>query len=153
MSTRCQVVFYESEGTFSGFDTPVAKIYRHSDGYPEGVWDDLIAFVKEFIRKRGFYDPEYMAARFLQAQCNAVDGVTAKLLKVEFEKDGWDSLIQVGVLGYGTSVYWHCDIEYLYCVYPDRVECRKVNMDKWWHSEGPKKKSYTRVIKREALNG
>jgi len=72
MSTRCQIEFMnisnreEKEGPEKGKLVKAVKrrtIYRHSDGYPEGVIPDL----KEFLhwnRERNF-DIEYQTANFI----------------------------------------------------------------------------------------
>lgn len=64
MSTRCVINF--------GFDkVPYAKVYRHSDGYPNGeygVFANLRKFfecVKEQTKDTRFSDPSYLAAKFV----------------------------------------------------------------------------------------
>jgi hypothetical protein len=37
MSTRCQIGFYPEKPTKDTLQNPDALIYKHSDGYPEGV--------------------------------------------------------------------------------------------------------------------
>jgi len=64
MSTRCVI-------EFAWKDTPVAYIYRHSDGYPDsehGVPADLCRFLLEVdttLADKRFGDPEYLAAKFV----------------------------------------------------------------------------------------
>lgn len=54
MSTRCQIEFRNG---------PVRRtVYRHSDGYPSAVIEDLLAFL-QWSERRG--DIEYEAANFL----------------------------------------------------------------------------------------
>lgn len=64
MSTRCVINF--------GTDGEVeAKIYRHSDGYPDGVLPDLQEFFAEVERQTSdtrFNDPCYLAAKFVAWQ-------------------------------------------------------------------------------------
>jgi hypothetical protein len=77
MSTRCVINFCDG-------DEVVAKIYRHSDGYPDtehGVLADLQRFFETVktqcdgtIYGTRFDDPSYLAAKFVvwQAMENAV---------------------------------------------------------------------------------
>jgi len=95
MSTRCQIGFYPYE------DTPLEKwdalIYRHFDGYPDGVLPDIVPILKDFNKNRGLDDTEYASA-----------WLVAKL------KDDY--------LNIGVSNQFHGDIEYYYAVYPNRIE-------------------------------
>lgn len=72
MSTRCQIEFMnistreEKEESEKEKLIKVVKrrtVYRHSDGYPEGVIPDLKEFL-EWNRERNF-DIEYQAANFI----------------------------------------------------------------------------------------
>ena len=72
MSTRCQIEFMnistreEKEGPEKGKLVKVVRrrtVYRHSDGYPEGVIPDLKEFLK-WNEGRNF-DLEYQAANFI----------------------------------------------------------------------------------------
>ena len=72
MSTRCQIEFMnisnreEKEGPEKGKLVKVIRrrtIYRHSDGYPEGVIPDLKEFL-EWNKERNF-DIECQAANFI----------------------------------------------------------------------------------------
>ena len=72
MSTRCQIEFMnistreEKEGPEKGELVKVIRrrtVYRHSDGYPEGVIPDLKEFL-EWNKGRNF-DLEYQAANFI----------------------------------------------------------------------------------------
>jgi hypothetical protein len=71
MSTRCTINFcYQSKDHIN------AKIYRHCDGYPEGVLPDLEEFFKAVVADTTdtrFGDPNYLAAKFVvwQAAQNA----------------------------------------------------------------------------------
>lgn len=64
MSTRCVLNFHENENS-----EPEAKVYRHSDGYPEGVLPDLEKFFNDVIENchgnTRFDDPSYLAAKFV----------------------------------------------------------------------------------------
>lgn len=99
MSTRCQVGFYEEEETdLRRFE---ALIYRHSDGYPEGVLPDLLPILKDFDKNRGLDDLEYASA-----------WVVSRL------KDDY--------LNIGISSNFHGDIEYLYKITPTHLTIFKV---------------------------
>ena len=62
MSTRASIHF-QSDGS------DVAIVYRHSDGYPEGLGEDLKAFFAEVRIQCGhdtrFNDPSYLAAKWI----------------------------------------------------------------------------------------
>lgn len=139
MSTRCQIAFYEDEKQkdLSKFD---ALIYRHSDGYPGnidkgkkeyGVLTDIIPFLTWFKKKGRLDDMEYTSARLLQHLCNEYDkgmeeieeGVSKSLRKKKVK------LIFTGILGHGISKDFHGDIEYIYAIYPDRVEVYETGLD------------------------
>lgn len=63
MSTRCNIHFTEHDA-----GTVVANVYRHSDGYPEGVLPDLQQFftdVEDQTSDTRFDDPSYLAAKFV----------------------------------------------------------------------------------------
>lgn len=91
MSTRAQIQF---EGN------PVL-IYKHCDGYPEGVLPLLGKFVKSFMKDRG-WDEEYMVAQYLH-------DLTADTYYEGKRK----------YTGYGASTTRHSDIEYFYLVKED----------------------------------
>jgi len=92
MSTRCQIGFYETKE--SKLSAPEALIYRHGDGYPEGVIPDIVPILKEFHVGRGLSDIEYASA-----------WLVAKL-KTDF-------------LNIGICKEYHSDIEYYYAVHKD----------------------------------
>lgn len=64
MSTRCVINFCWDTGK-----EVVAKIYRHSDGYPDGVLPDLQRFFEDVKKQTGgdtrFNDPCYLSAKFV----------------------------------------------------------------------------------------
>lgn len=74
MSTRANIHFTFGSGELA------ANIYRHSDGYPEGVLPDLAKFfdaVEEQVPgDTRFNDPEYLAAKFVVWQAYAFHGWT-----------------------------------------------------------------------------
>ncbi len=95
MSTRCQIGFYEPEAKdLTDFE---ALIYRHLDGYPEGVLPVIVPILKDFDINRGLDDVEYSAA-----------WMVAKL------KDGY--------LNIGICKDFHGDINFFYAVYPDHID-------------------------------
>lgn len=66
MSTRSVVNFCYNEHI-------EAKVYRHRDGYPETVLEDLARFftsVKEQTADTRFHDPSYLAAKFVVWQAH-----------------------------------------------------------------------------------
>ena len=61
MSTRA-IVHFMQNGEIE------ARIYRHSDGYPEGLGQDLVAFLQELkdnVRDNRFNDAGYLAAKWV----------------------------------------------------------------------------------------
>ena len=71
MGTRCTINFNRGEEIH-------AKVYRHYDGYPEGVLPDLETFFSDVelqTQDTRFSDPSYLAAKYIdwQAAQNAED--------------------------------------------------------------------------------
>ena len=90
-----------------------AMIYRHSEGYPSGVQDDLAKFfaqVEHDTDDNRFRHPEYLAAKFL-VWAVAVMREHMKLFRIEGEKDG-----PLNFLSYGVAKRSHCDVSYEYFV-------------------------------------
>lgn len=118
MSTRSQIGFYESKPKdLNNFN---ALIYRHSDGYPEGVLPNIIPFLKWWKSGRGLTDTEYVSARLLQWLCNEYDRHGA-----EFDKEAGRTVTTneyTGTLGHGICKNFHGDIEYFYAIYPYSVD-------------------------------
>jgi len=105
MSTRCQIGFYASAS--QPLNQPDVVLYRHCDGYPEGVYGvraTLVPWARDFERRRGLADVEYAAARGLVALIAATGEAS-------------------NVLGYGIcgDKALHGDIEYYYRVDPKWV--------------------------------
>jgi len=129
MSTRCNIEIMRERyhkdkktGQYmpSGKFQRCALLYRHSNGYPDGeygVLNEIVPFIKEFVYKRG-WDPEYLAARLLQYLTNNYD---KRFTQLDTKKI---SLV-TETLCYGICRDYHCDISYLYRVYPDRIEVLK----------------------------
>ncbi len=85
MSTRAQIVVEGNDNI---------KIYKHNDGYPEGVLPILTNLLEQFVTERG-NDPDYCTAQILMA----------------FARDE-----QPSMLGWGLDCKIHSDIKYLYFV-------------------------------------
>ncbi len=110
MSTRCQIAI---EGS------PI-KLYKHSDGYPEGVLPTLLPFVKDFFTRRGD-QPDYFLARLTMTfgleDLKEHEASRARVLKSQGAKAvkdyGYD---KPNLLGFGLDAEWHGDIEYRYLV-------------------------------------
>lgn len=63
MSTRATIHFH-----YPGEPKPVAIIYRHGDGYPDGLGKDLEDFVKEVrenVPDNRFHDAAYLASKWV----------------------------------------------------------------------------------------
>lgn len=119
MSTRCQIGFYEKEEMdLNKFEL---LIYRHSDGYPEGVLPELLPVLKDFDKNRGLDDLEYASA-----------WVVAKF------KDNY--------LNIGISRDFHGDIEYLYKVTPINLTVFAVKFNLEGNTDINKKVSLIKVI-------
>jgi hypothetical protein len=99
MSTRCQIGFYEKPG--QPLKKPSALIYRHWDGYPEGVLPEILPYCVRFEKLRGMGDTEHLAARLL-----------GHLLDRGDPDD---------VLGYGISADFHGDLEFYYAVFGNGI--------------------------------
>lgn len=63
MSTRAQICIKRDTEGFK--DTGGIYIYKHYDGYPEGVMPTLAPMVKEFIENRGD-DAAYLLAQIVR---------------------------------------------------------------------------------------
>jgi hypothetical protein len=118
MSTRCHLGFYSSkEKDIRDWD---ALIYRHYDGYPEGVIPDIEPMLKRFNRERGLSDTSYAAAWLVHELISSYVKDSVKNAKEwgfpGMPKDGknW--------LGHGICKDIHCDIEFFYKIYPSAIE-------------------------------
>lgn len=127
MSTRCQIGFYRSK------EAPIGKwealLYRHSDGYPDGVLPEIEPFLRWWEVQRGMSDIEYCSARLLQYLCNEYDGASRQIAK-EITGKAVDILGKntdyTGILCYGICKGFHGDIEYFYKIYPYGIDVYKV---------------------------
>lgn len=97
MSTRCNIHFVSAKG-----GDVEANIYRHCDGYPDGVLPDLARFfaaVRAQTSDTRFDDPEYLAAKFIVWQADQRRNNTKGLLDF---------------ISVAPCVVDHLDIEYVY---------------------------------------
>ncbi len=126
MSTRCQIGFYKNgEKELTDWE---ALIYRHSDGYPEGVLPDIIPFLLWFKEDRGISDLEYCSARLLQYLCNEYDGHEKEMEKKfpSMRRRHKDENF-TGTLGHGICKQFHGDIDYFYYIYPNAIKVYAVS--------------------------
>jgi len=134
MSTRCQIGFYKTK--YEPITEWSALIYRHSDGYPDGVLPDIQPFLEKWAKGRGLADVEYISARLLQYLCNEYDcdmRVHEEKNKKEWEAQGKEYPEHCrfsGKLGHGICKDFHGDIEYFYRIHPDVIEVYEVG-DIW----------------------
>jgi len=104
MSTRACVHFCQDEKSEAD-----AIIYKHSDGYPDGLGKDLKNFLKEVqknVEDNRFNDAEYLAAKFVVWQAKQLSGDNHYL----------------DFLSLGIAQKDHSDIEYRYKVICNRIK-------------------------------
>jgi hypothetical protein len=141
MSTRCHIGFFSKN--MKSPKNPEALIYKHSDGYPEGVLPTLIPFCVDFNNRRGLDDTEYAAAHCVALFINETNEG-----RKQYDPEG-----KYSYLGYGISKRMHGDIEYFYAVSPGRIKVYSVDnvdrLDTWrllgdvvWDKKGIEYKSY-----------
>lgn len=99
MSTRCQIVIKDGESF-----NPI-KIYKHSDGYPNGVLPTLEPFIKDFVVNRG-PDVEYCLAQIVRHFA----------VKDFVRNDKKEVPSSSRYIGWGLDTELHGDIEFLYIV-------------------------------------
>jgi len=132
MSTRCNIGFY-GDGTDKDLEKPEVLLYRHSDGYPEGVLPDIVPFLKRFNAKRGLNDTEYASAwlmfHLVSLHADVIKGIKEEIKSEHIPDDGCDFLGN-GICG---NRMLHGDIEYLYAVFSDRLEVYSV----YWENDKP----------------
>jgi hypothetical protein len=116
MSTRCQIEFYDVSESEQG--EPVARIYKHSDGYPSNILPMLKELEKVLGKDLGIYgtrtnDPEWAAAEFISRYRPPSDAP---------ENGEHSAVMHYGRRAYRGQIYVtmqiHPDIAYLY-----RVTC------------------------------
>ena len=119
MSTRCQIEFVGKEG--NAVDERIL-VYRHSDGYPEGVVPDL----KEFLKWNGgrISDIEYTSANFIYwskrrfEELYYGDYFEEEKNKKWSEPQSYNSNLLLG-FGICEKDVFHGDIDYFYQVIVD----------------------------------
>lgn len=143
MSTRCQLAIYKNS------TDPVEKpangvfLYRHSDGYPDGVVPDILEFLRSFEASRGISDSAYASARLM-----------AYMVKI-YDEGGVEKF--GGTLGHGIDIWIHSDIEYFYHISPIELKVLRVTHRKDTFDQEPSRKwelveSYPlRGIKKEVI--
>lgn len=94
-----------------------SRIYRHCDGYPEGLGVDLIKFFQEVEKQttdRRFSDSEYLPAKFIVWQAGQYTAEDARYEKKE--------KAPLDFIGIGIGMEYHGDLEYVY-----RVDCSNLD--------------------------
>ena len=109
MSTRATVHFQKDGVTR-------AIVYRHSDGYPEGLGEDLKIFFAgaEKLADRRFNDPTYLAAKFVVWQAGQYARSDSPL-----------DFLSIGVMMEDPD-----DIEYRYLLGCDNSNAPKITIEK-----------------------
>ena len=118
MSTRAQIGIYKSSK--KKISKPDVLLYKHSDGYPDGVIPIIEPFLKRFDAERGIADTEYCGAWLSHA---LVEESIENMKKWFPKKDG------KSFLGHGICKNFHEDIEYFYRVYPNTIEIYETKFD------------------------
>jgi hypothetical protein len=105
MSTRAQICIKRDTEGFQ--KTGGIYIYKHHDGYPEGVMPILKPFVEAFVKTRGD-DPDYLLCQIVREFALA-DARDDGLRPIPFDADS-----QYRFTGWGLDTVKHSDTEYLY---------------------------------------
>lgn len=141
MGTRCLINFAWPATTKREKPEVVATIYRHFDGYPDGVLPDLGTFFKDVMAQTydtRFGDASYLASKYVvwQAVQNALG--EAKWAK-EGDKVGYLNFLSLGIVKTGEQDYGS---EYHYLIIADG-DRDKLPTVKWreagteaWKSDG-----------------
>jgi len=107
MSTRCNIGFY-GDGTDKDLEKPEVLLYRHSDGYPEGVLPDIVPFLKRFNAKRGLNDTEYASAwlmfHLVSLHAGMMRDIKAESKSEYIPEDGYN-FIGNGICGDRVSIW------------------------------------------------
>jgi hypothetical protein len=113
MSTRCRIEIRDGKYVY--------RIYRHSDGYPEGVIADLYIFMNNYSRSPS-EDPEYFLANFI---------FYAKLSTWVWSLRGGDLSSKWWEYGYGICApnCDHGDLDYAYTIEGQNVEIREYDWE------------------------
>jgi hypothetical protein len=137
MSTRCTINFGYG-GPEDG--TLIAKIYRHSDGYPEepGVLSDLRSFFEAVItetRDHRFDDPSYLSTKFVVWQARQLAQYQTYTATEDTPETG-----SLNFLGVGIESVDPGDLSYTYWVACGRgrtpeVYWRPIREEEWRQGE------------------
>lgn len=114
MSTRSQI-YVEGTGVY---------IYKHSDGYLEGVLPTLEPFVKFFLKERG-WDPDYLAAQIVREFGREELGPEVEERAKRLDTDPAKIRAWASTLGWGLGTSLHGDEKYIYLVKPNCIEVRE----------------------------
>jgi hypothetical protein len=117
MSTRCQIGIYKTGDC--PIDQPASLVYKHSDGYPEGVLPLLEPFLARFAAARRLEDTEYLVAWLLFEFMLDHRKWSDKYKKKNPSTGDTYSFTGFGICG---DKAIHGDIEYYYRVDPDKVQ-------------------------------
>lgn len=85
MSTRAAIHFEDSTGRLE------AIIYRHSDGYPSGLGQDLTDFVAKVkeLRDTRLTDPSYLAAKWVVFDVLRQQGEMQRFQQSQYASEGF----------------------------------------------------------------
>ena len=122
MSTRAQITIDGEDGGM--FEL---SVYKHSDGYPEGVLPFLRQFVAEFHKYRR-HDPSYFIAQLLRhwAVYDHLKGLTLGGMPLSRPECSEGHYKQFQYLSWGIETQLHVDLEFIYHVTKDgTIEVRK----------------------------
>lgn len=120
MSTRCEIGIYKKGAKL---ENPKVLLYKHCDGYPNGVVPEIKPFLEKFQKNRGLDDYQYLGARLMQYMCNIADESLKKWSKEmvqSFETTGY---------GIMSVDQFQSDIEYYYAIYPDALKVYECSFD------------------------
>lgn len=118
MSTRSQIGLYANKD--QNILKPEVLLYKHSDGYPEGVIPIIKPFLERFAATRGITDWEYCGAWLMHA---LVEEHIAVMKDIQISQNcTWLPVDGHDFLGFGICSEIHCDIEYYYRIYPNVIE-------------------------------
>lgn len=133
MSTRCQIGIYKKRlESWAGVDNCETLLYKHSDGYPEGVLPILEPMLKAFEIRRGLSDTGYLGAWVLYALMDEHVQSMKDWAKERRDKEGAvsdDHIPEDGRNCLGFEICnrhgIHGDIEYFYAVSPSGLDVYK----------------------------
>ena len=132
MSTRCQIEFYDEPIGNSIDAKPAARIYKHSDGYPEGILPMLKQLEGILSQPLGMYgcrlnDPEWSAAEFVCQfrSCSNESVPKSETVISDYFQDA--KARSIGQIYVTQALHW--DIAYLYRVYTVGKKTKKWKVD------------------------